>query len=176
MTARLHAERFGEARVRRSLARILRENVLCSMATIGPRNRAHINTAYFAYSEDLDFYFLSEPSARHCRNLRSNPSTAMAVFRSTQTWSGPDRGAQLFGATTETRGRGALEAERSYARRFRPYASWIRGRGIGPEESERLRSYRFYRFRPDRVKILDEREFGSAVFVEASIERTRSRR
>jgi hypothetical protein len=31
--------------------------------------------------------------------------------------------------------------------------------------------YRFYRFVPERVKILDEAEFGDAVFVQADIVR-----
>ncbi len=176
MTVRLRAKHFTETRVRRSLERILRENVLCSIATVGSRNRAHINTAYFAYSDDLDFYFLSEPSADHCRNLRRNPSMALTTFRSDQVWSGPDRGVQLFGSGREAKGRPAGEAARWYARRFRPYASWMRGVGIAEEEAERLRSYRFYRFRPRRVKILDEREFGAAVMVQAHVERPRPSR
>jgi uncharacterized protein YhbP (UPF0306 family) len=171
MSVRLRARSFSEARVRRSLNRILGETRLCSLSTVGPGNRAHINTAYYAYSGDLDFFFLSDPSANHCRNLRRNPTMAMAVFRSTQTWSGPDRGVQLFGTGREATGRIATEAEQCYGRRFRLYESWVRGAGIGEKEADRLRSYRFYRFRPGRVKILDEREFGSAVFVLATIER-----
>jgi len=34
-----------------------------------------------------------------------------------------------------------------------------------------LRSYAFYRFLPKRIKILDEREFGGAIFVTAAVVR-----
>jgi hypothetical protein len=42
--------RFSERRLLRSLRRILRENVLCAIATVGGDGRAHINTAYFSFS------------------------------------------------------------------------------------------------------------------------------
>jgi len=50
--------------------------------------------------------------------------------------------------------------------------------GRNPEDrrqAEQLRSYRFYRFVPTRVKILDERVFGGGVFAVASVPRLRSR-
>ncbi len=64
-------------RLRTSVLRVLRENVLCSMATVSRVNRAHINTAYFSYSDDLELFFLSDRSSSHCRNLVPNPSMAV---------------------------------------------------------------------------------------------------
>jgi len=72
---------FSEAPVRRSVLRILRENVLCSLSSVSPGNRAHVNTAYFCYSPDLELFFLSDPRSRHVRNLKVNPSAAIAVSR-----------------------------------------------------------------------------------------------
>jgi uncharacterized protein YhbP (UPF0306 family) len=172
MTVKPVGKRFSDDRIRRSISRILRENVLCSMSTVAPGNRPHINTAYFCHTPDLEFYFLSDPSSQHCRNLERNPSVAMTIFRSAQVWGGPDRGLQLFGTCRRTRGRGAREAERCYAARFSPYAKWMEG--LSPAERRQaalLRSYAFYRFLPRRIKILDEREFGGAMFVTATIVR-----
>ena len=45
---------------------------------------------------------------------------------------------------------------------------------VKPETLRRLRSYRFYRFVPSKVKILDEATFGGAVFVEARVRKTRA--
>jgi uncharacterized protein YhbP (UPF0306 family) len=152
--------------------RILRENVLCSISTVAPGNRAHINTAYFCYTPHLLVYFLSDPGSRHCRNLLQNPSLAMTIFKSAQTWGGTDRGVQLFGTCGRTRGGTAQEAERFYRARFAPYRKWMEG--MSPAERAQaalLRSYAFYRFLPSRVKILDEREFGGAVFVTAAVMR-----
>ncbi len=172
MTVKPVEKRFSDERIRRSIARILRENVLCSMSTVTPGNRPHINTAYFCYTSDLEIYFLSDPSSQHCRNLERNPSLAMTIFRSAQVWGGEDRGLQLFGTCRRTRGRAAREAERCYAARFSPYAKWMAGlRPAERQQAALLRSYAFYRFLPRRIKILDEREFGGAMFVTAAVVR-----
>lgn len=177
LTVKPVEKRFPDERIRRSISRILRENVLCSMSTVSSGNRPHINTAYFCYTADLELYFLSDPSSQHCRNLERNPSLAMTIFRSAQEWGGQDRGLQLFGTCRRTRGRGATEAERCYAARFSPYAKWMKG--LSPAErrqADLLRSYSFYRFLPKRIKILDEREFSGAVFVTAIVVRGRHSR
>jgi len=172
MTNKPVEKRFSDERIRHSIARILRENVLCSMSTVSPGNRAHINTAYFCATSDLKLYFLSDPSSRHCRNLERNPSLAMTIFRSAQVWGSEDRGLQLFGTCRRTRGRGAREAERCYAARFSPYAKWMEGLSAAERrQAALLRSYAFYRFLPKRIKILDEREFGGAMFVTAAVVR-----
>jgi hypothetical protein len=99
---------------------------------------------------------------------------AMTVFRSEQPWDEPGRGAQLFGRCAQARGRKTREAEALYGTRFPAYGRHLRGRR---EEDRRmakgLRAYRFYRFVPRTVKILDEAEFGSAVFVVADVPRRR---
>ncbi len=169
MPLRVVTEEFL-GRVRRSALRILMENVLCSMSTVATGNRAHINTAYFCYSDDLELRFLSDPGSTHCENLAVNPSMAIAIFRSTQRWGGSDRGMQLFGVCREANGREAAQAERLYGKRFRLYAKWM----AGTSEREKrlasdLRTYRFYRFVPSTVKILDEAEFGGGVLVTASL-------
>lgn len=159
-------KRISDEQVRRSLFRVLEENVLCSISTVAPRNRAHVNTAYFCYSPDLELYFLSDPNSLHCRNVASNPSMAVTVFSSSQEWGEPDRGIQLFGTCRPARARRAKEAERLYARRFPRYSKWMAGKSKDDKlRASQLRSYRFYRFVPRAVKILDERVFGGGVFV-----------
>jgi uncharacterized protein YhbP (UPF0306 family) len=149
-----------------SVFRILGRNVLCSIATITPEGSPHINTAYFSYSDTLELYFLSHPSSLHCRSLLRNPSTAMTVFSSAQQWTDPGQGVQLFGVCEQTSGSSADKAEVSYANRFHGYASWKRSL----QESDLARQYRFYLFRVSGLKILDEKAFGDAVFVRASLQ------
>ena len=84
--------------------RLLDESKLCAIATVSPGARAHVNTAYFAWSPTFDLVWLSAPEARHSRNIRADPSAAVAVYRSTQTWGGSDHGIQLFGRARELRG------------------------------------------------------------------------
>jgi len=169
----VHGRRFPVGQLRRSILRILRENVLCSMATVNSVNRAHINTAYFSYSDDLELFFLSDRSARHCRNLVPNPSMAVAVFSTTQVWGTPDRGLQCFGTSRETRGRQREQAERSYGRRFAEYTRWMKALPHDHPTVSQLRSYGFYRFVPRSITIFDERALGPGVFVEVDVIRGR---
>lgn len=136
--------------------RLLDESKLCAIATVSPGGRAHVNTAYFAWSPEFQIVWLSAPDARHSRNLRANGSAAVAVFRSTQSWGGSDRGIQVFGRVRELRGRASLQAERLYAKRFRAY------------EGD-LPTFRFYRLTTRRLKLFDERVLGGGTFVTVSV-------
>jgi uncharacterized protein YhbP (UPF0306 family) len=139
------------------------------MATVTRPHEAHVNTAYFAFSETLELFFLSHPGSLHCRNLEANASVAIAVFSSAQRWTDPGRGVQLFGRAAPARGRRLETADRLYAQRFPSYRIWKRtaaAETIGEE-------YRLYRCLVSRIKIHDEREFGDGVFVEAKVGRTR---
>jgi uncharacterized protein YhbP (UPF0306 family) len=138
--------------------RLLDASTLCAIATVSPGGTAHINTAYFAWSPTFEIVWWSAPEARHSRNIRLSGSAAVAVFRSSQTWGGLDRGIQLFGRAREMRGRAALDAERVYAGRFKSYE--------GGNDA-----YRFYRLRTSRMKLFDERVLGGATFVTVRVER-----
>src|SRR5688572_13452722 len=136
---------------------LLDASTLCAIATVTPRGGAHINTAYFTWSPEFDLIWLSDPGARHSRNLDRNTSTGIAVYDSTQSWGESDRGIQLFGSAREVRGSVARDAERTYAARFPAY------------EPGELSAYRFYRFRPRRMKLFDETSLGGGVFVIATV-------
>lgn len=144
------------SRLAAAARRLLDASTLCAIATLSPGARAYVNTAYFAWAPDFAVVWLSSPAARHSRNIRSNGSAAVAVFRSTQRWGGLDRGIQLFGPARELRGRAAREAERLYGERFKVY---------GGDQTE----YRFYRLRTRRMKLFDERVFGGATFVSVAV-------
>jgi uncharacterized protein len=136
---------------------LLNASPLCAIATVAPRGRAHVNTAYFAWSPEFDLVWLSEPRAKHSRNVRANDTVAVAVYDSSQVWGEPDRGIQLFGSAREAEGASAQYSEALYAKRFPTYR-------LGD-----LSAYRFYRFRPRRLKLFDERALGTGVFVTARI-------
>lgn len=136
---------------------LLDATTLCAIGTVTPRGGAYVHTAYFAWSPEFDLFWLSDLDAEHSRNLRADPTAAIAVFDSTQSWGGSDRGIQLFGSARETRGSVTRDAERTYATRFPAY------------EPGDLREYRFYRFRPRKMKLFDEAALGGGVFVTASV-------
>ena len=107
----------------------------------------------------MEIVWLSAPEARHSRNIRSDPSVAIAVYDSTQKWGGSDRGIQLFGSAREVSARERRTAERLYGARFKPYSG------------EELQAYRLYRFRARTIKLFHERELGGGTFVTAKVAR-----
>jgi uncharacterized protein YhbP (UPF0306 family) len=140
----------ARARIRRIARELLEASQLCAIATVTRDGRAYVNTAYFAWASDLRIVWISDPRATHSRNLRANPSAAVAVYDSDQTWGEPDRGIQLFGAA----GEGGSDAAEVYTGRFPEY-----------EEG----TYRCYELRPRRIKLFDERALGAGTFVTARV-------
>src|SRR5688572_29603354 len=76
---------------------ILDSTELCSIATLADDGGAHINTAYFAFDDELRLYFLSNPASVHCQNIARRPRMAVAAFDTHQPWGTPGKGLQLFG-------------------------------------------------------------------------------
>jgi len=146
------------SRMAKAAQRLLNASTLCAIATVAPDGGAYINTAYFAWSPELDLVWLSDPRAKHSRNVHADGRVAVAVYDSSQSWGKPDRGIQLFGSAREADGVDADDAERVYANRF-------------PEYRERgLSGYRFFVFHPSRLKLFDERELGDGRFVSARVD------
>ena len=143
--------RVSAARLRAVAEELLEASTLCAISTVSLGERAYVNTAYFAWAPDLRIVWFSEPRARHSRNLRANPSAAVAVYDSGQTWGKPDRGIQLFGSARVT------EEDSVYADRFPDYQGF--------------ETYRAYELVPNRVKLFDERALGAATFVSARVAR-----
>jgi uncharacterized protein YhbP (UPF0306 family) len=112
---------------------------------------------YFARSGLFDVVWISDPDSRHSRNLQTNPSAAVTIFDSHQTWGRPDRGIQLFGTAGTVTGAAARQAEQAYASRFPSY---------DPSDS-----YPVYRFRPRQVKLFYERLLGGGTLVTARVSR-----
>ena len=151
------ARRVSATRMATVAQRLLDASTLCAIATVARGGRAHVNTAYFAWTTELSVVWLSEPEALHSRNLRANRSVAIAVYDSRQSWGEPDRGIQLLGDARELRGSASRRAEDVYAERFPDYAA------------ADLTTYRFYGFRPRRLKLFDEPALGAGVFVTARV-------
>lgn len=129
---------------------------LCSLATVSPGGRAHINHMYFAWNARFDVFWVSDADSIHSRNLLRNSSAAVTVYASDQTWGRPDRGITLDGTAAVTR---LAEAAAVYSRRFPEYS---------PESYEHLG---VYRFRPRTVKLFDERSLAAGTLVTARVTR-----
>jgi uncharacterized protein YhbP (UPF0306 family) len=151
--------------IERAVYRALHETTLSAWSTVTPEGKAHVNIGYFAYAEQFELYLLSHPNSVHSRNLQSNPSMAVAVYTSTQRWTDPGRGIQLFGSCVEAAGADLARAQQVYGERFPDFAVWKAALSPG----DPARDYHLYSFTAHKLKILDESEFGDAVFVEVDV-------
>jgi uncharacterized protein YhbP (UPF0306 family) len=158
MTIERSKRPVAASRMAKAARRLLDASTLCAIATVAPDGGAYINTAFFAWSPELNIVWLSEPRATHSQNVRAGGTVAIAVYDSNQSWGKPDRGIQLFGSAWEADAADAADAETVYANRFPGY----RRRGLG--------GYRLYVFHPSRVKLFDERELGAGRFVIARVD------
>jgi uncharacterized protein YhbP (UPF0306 family) len=170
MSAILVSPDYSSERLHQVVAHILQGNMLCSMATRGEREQPHIHAAFFAFSDELALYFLSHPDSVHCRNLARAPDMAVSVFDGRQPWGAAHQGLQLFGRCARATGPDEDRGRELYAARFPLYVDFARrpAEGGGTTASSFLQR-RFYAFTPDRVKILDEDEFGDEVLVMAEV-------
>jgi uncharacterized protein YhbP (UPF0306 family) len=114
---------------------------------------------YFAWTAGFEVVWISDPQSRHSRNLLANPSAAVTIYDSHQTWGRPDRGIQLFGTAGAVSTRAADQAQRAYSARFPSY---------DPSAAD---VYPYYRFRPREVKLFYERILGGGTLVTAKVTR-----
>lgn len=152
MTVERRSRRFSSERLERVARRLMNASTLCSLATVSPGGRAHINHMYFAWNDHYEVFWFSDKDSVHSRNLERNPTAAITVYDSHQVNGRPDRGIQLFGTAGIATGD---EAMRVYTRRFR----------VDPS------AYTGYRFRARNVKLFDERSFAPAMLVSARVTR-----
>lgn len=157
---------FSDKQINQSLNKILKSNVLFSMASIKESNESWINTAYFAYSDKLTFYFLTPPTAQHSKNVEENNSVAVSIFDSRQVVTGKKRGLQIFGICRRAKGEEIYEGIKIYGKRFSAFAAGIKR----PEdfETNKMES-RVYVIVPHTIKIFDEVIFGEEKWVTVTL-------
>src|SRR5438093_14962 len=97
MTVERRSKRWSGARLAGVARRLMKASPLCSLATVSPDGRAHINHMYFASNDRFDIFWISDADSRHSANLVANRSAAVTIYDSHQVWGRPDRGIQLFG-------------------------------------------------------------------------------
>src|SRR5438045_8796133 len=92
MTVERRSRRFSSERLERVARRLMNASPLCSLATVTPGGRAHINHMYFAWNDAFEVFWISDPRSVHSRNLIRNRSAAVAIYASTHVSGGPHGG------------------------------------------------------------------------------------
>lgn len=144
---------YVDKQINRSLSEILETSTLFSVASIKDGKESWINTAYFAYNDQLEFYFLTPTTAQHSKNVKENGSVAVSIFDSHQAVTGKKRGLQIFGTCHRATGKEIKEGIQVYGKRFSGFGERIHT----PDDFEKFRmESRIYVVVPNVIKIFDE--------------------
>jgi uncharacterized protein YhbP (UPF0306 family) len=149
-------EEPADERLMESVRAILKENILCSMATKNSDGTPHASVAYYCLDADLSLYLLTQPSTRHSRNIENMPSVALTVFDTSQRWGKPHKGLQIFGSCSRVADEESQPAFDLYSERFPEFSSLV---STAAQMMLKLES-RFYRIDPTTIRVIDEGAYG----------------
>lgn len=100
--------------------KIIAKNQYVSIASADSQGKAWVSPVVYAYDNNWNFYFVSMPSSRHCKNIKQNKNIALAIFDSRQKW-GQGVGLQIEGEAKVLNLKDSLLASKIYAKRTYPY-------------------------------------------------------
>ncbi len=156
---------FSDAQLRESVADILSRNELGALATARD-GEPHAATVSYAFADDLTLYFISAQTDVHTQDIAVNPSAAVAIWVTPESWGKDLQGLQLFGLCEEVKvGRELLAAMHLYLARFPAFTALLKN----PGEFKKGIGSRMFAMRPTRIRLIDEPRFGYRVFIDASI-------
>lgn len=134
---------------------ILQSNQYMTLGTVSPDGRVWVSPVVYATDGGGNFYFLSQTSSQHSRNIEANSLVSMAIFDSRQKW-GEGVGLQIEGTAGLLSITGSVRACDSYFRRKWPFP----GSNMAVKGFKRMvkgKIYRFYKITPTRIWMNDPR-------------------
>lgn len=158
---------YPNNKLNQSIASILDANFLFSMSSIKDRNESWINTAYYAYSPTLNFYYLSSRGVQHSKNIETNSSVALAIFNSSQfPPTGGKSGLQIFGNCKLAVGEEISEGLQLYSAKY----EWMKSVIKTPEDFDKnIIQSKLYIIKTKVIKIFDEPTFGEEKWITLAI-------
>ncbi len=144
--------------LRKHIADFLAVHTTMTLTTAGPDGAPQAAAVFYAPDDELNLYFLSEPTTRHARNLATDPRVAATIQADGQDWR-QIRGLQIEGMAALVEDVGEMaHAAQVYAARFDFLAGLLTGTGEGaPALVGPLVRSRFYVLRPRWLRLIDNR-------------------
>jgi uncharacterized protein YhbP (UPF0306 family) len=110
-----------------------------------------IATVYYTFDQDLNLYFLSNPTTLHVKQILKNPKVAVAISDSSQDIGNPKNGLQLFGIAQQISGIYKVK----YA-----FDIWKNNLGvINPKLTYQAVKSSMFKVTPKRIKLFDQQIF-----------------
>ncbi len=118
-----------------------------TLATLGEDGEPMAAAVYYAYTPQLEFFFLSASDTQHGRNLARDPHAAVTLFPPSRSWL-EIRGAQMRGMARVAEGEAKERGWQAYRDRF-PFVA---------ELPAALAGARLHLFRPTWARAVDNRK------------------
>ncbi|MDP3671098.1 MAG: pyridoxamine 5'-phosphate oxidase family protein [Telluria sp.] len=139
---------MSDTDLRTTIMAYLASHNVVTLATQGPEGPWA--SAVFFVSDDVNLYFLSAPTTRHCRNLEADPRAAATVQEDYSAWKNI-KGVQMEGRVTRLGGIDSAHAASLYARKF-AFADPARA---GAAIAAALAKISWYKLEPAAVYFID---------------------
>lgn len=132
----------------------LAEQKLMSLATTDGKTLWSA-TVYFLFDHELNFYFLSSPDTRHCKNIAKNTTVSLTVADSRQLPKDLKIGLQVSGNAKRV----------SSIANFKKIISMWNKRFAGKTKLDydtimKAWKSRFYKIAPSEIQMFDQKEYG----------------
>ncbi len=115
-----------------------------TLATVDQAGLPHAVNLYFAFDEQLNLFFVSDPKSLHSQHLASRPQVAVTVYPEVEMWQ-QIRGVQLHGRASPIDPDNWNTVWERYKQRF-PFVTEI---------EQLVRDQQFYQVRPQWLRCID---------------------
>lgn len=123
----------------------LADHTTLTLATVGPDGLPHAAALFYAFDDDLNLIFLSDPSTRHARHIGARAPVAVTIQADGQAWQ-HITGLQLHGVAT-------LADETARIRYLARYPFIARSEAL----ARALKNVQFYSITPHWIRLIDNR-------------------
>ena len=110
-----------------------------------------IATVYYAYDNNLNLYFLSDPTTLHCQQIAQNQQVAVAIAESPQDANNLKRGLQISGVAVR------LSQREKVVQALKLWKQYLHVRD--PKLTYKAVKNSMYQITPKRIKLFDQALF-----------------
>lgn len=130
---------------------IIEKNQYLVLGTNG-EDGAWVSPVAYAYDDNFNFYFVSFPPSKHCKNIEKNNKVSFAIYDSHQDW-GMGEGLQIEGIVEKVEFAEIPKATSLYFTRKYPYGTITHAFADGLKKLLNGQTYSFYKITPTKFWI-----------------------
>jgi uncharacterized protein YhbP (UPF0306 family) len=121
-------------------------------------NKPWCFTAFFAFDDKLNIYFLSREYRRHSKNILKNSTVSGTIFSHDHKFGKPVRGIQFEGTCKKVEENNLKKIFSLYRKRYPDATKHTDLKGLTAQDDKKVR---LWIIKPKMIKIHDEKNFGS---------------